>query len=145
MSRDTEASAGAGSSAQAAQAVHAVILRDETEAGIVMLARSLGYECFCTDLSGAHDKAGLLEKTAAAMSFPGWFGQNWDAWFDCLTDFGWQPKATGYVLVIRHALELKEAAPEAFDTALAILDDAAKVWANRGIVFRVFVDCGGQS
>jgi len=117
-----------------------VTLRDETEAGIVLLARSLGYECFCTDLSGAYDKAGLLEKTAAAMSFPGWFGQNWDAWFDCLTDFGWQPKATGYVLIMRHAQALKQAAPEAFDTALAILDDAAKVWGNRGVVFRAFID-----
>jgi hypothetical protein len=91
----------------------------------LLLARSLGYECFSTDLSDVYDKAGLLEKTAAAMSFPGWFGQNWDAWFDCLTDFGWQPQATGYVLIMRHALALKQAAPEAFDTALAILDDAA--------------------
>ena len=140
MSRDPGMGAGAGSSAPAVQAVHVVTLRDETEAGIVLLARSLGYECFCTDLSGAYDKAGLLEKTAAAMSFPGWFGQNWDAWFDCLTDFGWQPKATGYVLIMRHAQALKQAAPEAFDTALAILDDAAKVWGNRGVVFRAFID-----
>jgi hypothetical protein len=31
-------------------------------------------------------------------------------------------------------------APEALDTALGILADAAKVWERRGVAMRVFID-----
>jgi hypothetical protein len=79
---------------------------------------------------------------AAALAFPDWFGHNWDAFFDCLVDLGWQPRAGGYVVLLRHVAELRAAAPEALDTAFAICDDAARVWAERGVHFRVLVESG---
>jgi len=42
--------------------------------------------------------------------------------------------------VLRHAAALRAAAPEAFDTAVTILDDASKVWAARDVELRVFID-----
>ena len=38
------------------------------------------------DLAGCSDKATLLARLAAALQFPDWFGHNWDALSDCLTD-----------------------------------------------------------
>jgi hypothetical protein len=32
------------------------------------------------------------------LAFPAWFGHNWDALADCLTDLSWLP-AAGYVLI----------------------------------------------
>lgn len=126
------------------QSVQRVVLSDERAAGIRVLAASLGYTVFEADLTGCHDKAGLLERLARAMTFPDWFGGNWDAWFDCLTDLGWHAPAPGYVLVLRHALGVHRTAPETLDTALAIVEDAARVWAERGVTLRAFVDLEGN-
>jgi hypothetical protein len=120
--------------------VQFLALNDERVAGLRALAESLGYKVFDADLAGCHDKAGLLERLGRAMAFPDWFGGNWDAWFDCLTDLGWHAPASGYVLVVRRALGMHRTAPETLDTALAIVEDAARVWADRGVILRAFVD-----
>jgi len=120
--------------------VQRLVLNDERVAGLRALAESLGYSVFDADLIGCHDKAGLLERLGRAMAFPDWFGGNWDAWFDCLTDLGWHPPAPGYVLVVRRALGMNRTAPETLDTALAIVEDAARVWSDRGVTLRAFVD-----
>jgi hypothetical protein len=122
--------------------VRSVVMSDDTVRGIELLAQALQRPCFVVDLGGCVDKAGLLERTAGALAFPDWFGQNWDAWFDCLVDLGWQPRAQGYVIVLRRVAELRAALPEALDTALSILGDAAKVWSERGVELRVFVEAG---
>jgi RNAse (barnase) inhibitor barstar len=109
-------------------------------AGIAALARSLGYRVFTLDLHGCHDKTELLERSARGLGFPAWFGCNWDAWFDCLTDLSWHPIAPGYVILFRHTLLLQRTAPEALDTALAITEDAVRAWAERGVTLRAFVD-----
>ncbi|NJD31230.1 MAG: barstar family protein [Gammaproteobacteria bacterium] len=103
-----------------------------------MLADSLGLDCVRIDLAGCTSKGDLLERVSRALGFPSWFGGNWDALFDCLADLGWRA-APGYVLILEHAGELRATAPEVFDTAVAILEDAARAWHDRGVAFRAFV------
>ncbi|MDX2564890.1 barstar family protein [Streptomyces sp. TX20-6-3] len=38
------------------------------------------------DLTGVTDKAGLMDRCATVLALPDWFGRNWDALADCLTD-----------------------------------------------------------
>jgi RNAse (barnase) inhibitor barstar len=118
--------------------VHVAPLSDDAAAAICTLARSAGFDCTRIDLAGCSDKAEFLLRIAAALGFPAWFGHNWDAFFDCLTDLSWRP-ALGYVLILEHAAELRATEPEVFDTALAILGDAATVWQARGAPLRAFV------
>ena len=113
---------------------------DDTVRGVELLAAALGWPCYVVELQGCLDKASLLERTAAALAFPSWFGHNWDAYFDCLVDLPSARRARGCVIMLRHAGQLRTHAPETLDTALAILDDAAKVWSERGVVLRVFVE-----
>jgi hypothetical protein len=47
------------------------------------------------------------------------------------------------VLVLRHSTALRRAAPEVLDTALAIVEDAAHVWAGRGLRMVALVDSTG--
>ena len=83
------------------------------------------------------DKEQLLSNIAAALDFPEWFGRNWDALEDCLTDLSWRD-APGYVLIIEN--------PKPGDD-LGVLTDilrsSAESWAGRGKpFFAVLVDPG---
>src|SRR5258708_1659656 len=57
------------------------------------------------DLRRVAGKPALLERLAGALEFPRWFGGNWDALEDCLSDLSWI-KADGHVLLIEGAAAL---------------------------------------
>jgi RNAse (barnase) inhibitor barstar len=123
---------------------HAAVVRmrldDAAVQRIEAAARDRGFAVFAVNLAGAEDKSTLLDRTATALRFPAWFGHNWDALFDCLTDLGWFERARGYVVLLRNARDLRQSAPEVLDTALAIAEDAERVWAARGVVFALYAD-----
>jgi RNAse (barnase) inhibitor barstar len=103
-----------------------------------------GLHCARVDLSGREDKAGLLDALADALSFPEWFGRNWDALADCLGDLSWLP-ARGYLLVLEHPARLRARAARELDVALDILLEAAHDWAARDVPFHVFIAVGGAN
>ena len=119
-------------------AVQVIDLTPEAADAVVRLAQSLGLDAVRIDLDGCPDKATFLERTAAALGFPSWFGGNWDAFFDCLADLSWRP-ARGHVLVFENTADMRRHAPEALDTAITILADAAVTWDERGKPFRALV------
>ena len=49
--------------------------------------------------------ADLYDEFAAALQFPDYFGENWDALEECLTDLDWI-SAAGYVLFGSNAVEV---------------------------------------
>jgi Barstar (barnase inhibitor) len=78
------------------------------------------------------EKQRLLKNIAAALRFPNWFGHNWDALEDCLSDL----PAKGYVLLFDQ--------PKAGDDLGVLIDvlrSSASSWAARGKpFFAVFID-----
>lgn len=52
------------------------------------------------DLGYATDKHTQLAQIAIALDFPDWFGHNWDALADCMSDLSWLPQGTAYVFVL---------------------------------------------
>ena len=118
--------------------VQVLAMSEGTAEALQRLGASLGLDAVRIDLAGCSDKAGLLERTATALGFPDWFGGNWDAFYDCLADLGWRD-AAGWLLVLENTGDLRRHAPEALDTAVSILGDAAEAWAARGRMFRAFV------
>lgn len=87
-------------------------------------------------LEGVRDKAALLGRLSRALRFPAWFGANWDALEDCLTDFSWLD-ASGYVLLLEQSADLAKEDLAVFTDVLA---SAARNWAARGKpFFAVFV------
>lgn len=80
-------------------------------------------------------KPALLKNIASALAFPDWFGQNWDALEDCLTDLSWT-SAAGHVLLFDGAR-----AGEDFGVLVDVLTSSAEYWAGRGKpFFAVFID-----
>jgi RNAse (barnase) inhibitor barstar len=112
------------------------------------LARAVGHaalELFRIDLAAANDKKDLLARIAKALSFPEWFGGNWDALHDCLTDLDWLSAKNGYVLVIENSRHLAARRPDDFADFAAVLLSAAEHWQKHGRPFWVFIAlCDGS-
>ena len=87
-------------------------------------------------LAGALDRTELLARVARSLQFPDWFGANWDALEDCLTDLSWL-EADGHVLLLEDASGLT---PDDFGVFADILSSSAQYWAGRARpFFAVFV------
>ena len=71
--------------------------------------------------------AGFFQELARALRFPDYFGRNWDAVYDCLTDLNWLP-ATGYVLVVDGFDQLAMNEPGQWDIGLKVLREACAFW-----------------
>jgi RNAse (barnase) inhibitor barstar len=84
------------------------------------------------------EKDELLRAIATALEFPDWFGQNWDALEDCLSDLSWR-KAAGHALLFDRAK-----VDDDFGVLVDVLRSAAEHWAARGTpFFAVFIDPAG--
>ena len=80
-------------------------------------------------------KDAILAGIAKALEFPDWFGGNWDALEDCLTDLSWRT-GTDRVILFRGAV-----ADDDFDILVDVLTSAAGFWRKRGRAFvAVFID-----
>lgn len=113
------------------------VAREEAEA-VLAAGAAAGLRCIRIELAGCRSKAAFLARVAAALEFPWWFGQNWDALADCLGDLEWLP-AAGYLLLLDDPSELRRAAPEDYAVAIEIFSDAARDWSERDTPFRVFI------
>ncbi len=70
----------------------------------------------------------FFDEVAATLQLPTYFGANWHALDDCLTDLGWLP-ATAYLLVIEDAdLLLAEEPDEILTECLRVLANGAAAW-----------------
>jgi len=121
-------------------------LKDPTRSGVYRAVRAdevldavrgSGLDIARIALHGVRDKPALLEAVARVLEFPGWFGGNWDALEDCLTDLGWR-EAAGHVLVFEGTQGLPR---DDFGVLIDVLSSAAEYWAGRGRpFFAVIVD-----
>ncbi|MGL4464259.1 MAG: barstar family protein [Planctomycetia bacterium] len=82
------------------------------------------------DGSTVSDKDSLLAAIAAAFHFPSYFGANWDALLDCLSDFHWQP-APGYALLVTKAHSCCATDPDEAQVFRDVWQDAADRWSER--------------
>ncbi|MBA2253231.1 MAG: barstar family protein [Nitrospirales bacterium] len=76
-----------------------------------------------------HTKAGLLGEFARVLDFPSYFGKNWDAFEECLTDLQWLP-APGYLFVMTDAEQVLPDHDEEYETFIKILEESGKVWGS---------------
>ena len=91
-------------------------------------ARALGFFFVRVDGGSVPDGAALLARLARELQFPDYFGANWDALQDCLTDLpDWLP-APGYLLVFTEAGELCRRRPGDLASFKDVLADAARFW-----------------
>jgi hypothetical protein len=98
------------------------------------LQRAHGPRVACRVIRGRKARTidGLFDEFAAALQFPYYFGENWDALEECLTDLEWLP-ANAYVLVINHSLELLDKEPPGrLSLFFRLLQRVAEEWSRPG-------------
>ena len=101
-------------------------------------AKAAGLAVWRIDIGQVHDKQEFTGLVAQALAFPEWFGGNWDAFEDCLTDMSWR-EAPGYMLLLEHSKHFGAGHRHEFDTAIEVLDGAATWWQEQGKPFWVLV------
>ncbi|HXZ91280.1 MAG TPA: barstar family protein [Burkholderiales bacterium] len=107
---------------------------------VVDVLRGADFDVVRIDLPEVADKAALLARLAEALAFPEWFGGNWDALEDCLTDLSWRQGAR-HVLLIERFEALRVKGFDDFGTLLDVLEASAAYWRERGRpFFAVLVD-----
>lgn len=106
---------------------------------VLEAGHALGYLTLRIDFTGDTGKADALATLARILAFPDWFGHNWDALSDCLTDLSWLP-AKGYVLLLESTEGLAGEAPEDFATLIEIFEEVADHWRRAGVPFWVLVE-----
>ncbi|UNO38965.1 barstar family protein [Streptomyces sp. MST-110588] len=91
-------------------------------------ARTAGWSTAVLDLEGVADKAEFMDRCARSLRLPAWFGRNWDALADCLTDLSWCPAARGRLLVMSDWQGYAAAEPDEWGVAEGVVADAVAYW-----------------
>jgi hypothetical protein len=106
-----------------------VYLIDAAERERILHHRVFSPEFAIAVLDGneAGTRAGFFQEIARDLRFPNYFGRNWDAVYDCLTDLNWLP-AAGYVVVLDGFDHLAMNEPGQWDIGLKVLREACAFW-----------------
>jgi RNAse (barnase) inhibitor barstar len=96
------------------------------------LQRTSDRQVVVRTLRGAKARAAghLFDEIAAALQFPYYFGENWDALDECLADLEWLP-GSACILFFTDSQQLLDREPTGqFALLLDVLENAARGWAQ---------------
>jgi len=82
----------------------------------------------------------FFQECAAALQFPWYFGENWDAFDECIADLDWLP-ATNYIIFMTQANNILNSNIRDFQILLTILRDVRKEWSDQYVGFHVLFQC----
>ena len=107
-------------------------------------ADEIGWRCVVLDGAAVVDKASFLDECARGYGFPAYFGHNWDALADCLTDLQWLPPPEsgtggGILTVLEDSDTFARADLDAYSIALEVWEEAAEAWRRIGLPFTVLL------
>lgn len=123
------------------------LFRDAARAGIYYLPESrrpaiapAGLQPVEVELRHPEDHEAMLRQLGEALGFPGWYGANFDALHDCLTDPDWQPGVAGHLLILAGLGACLAAAPEDASILLDVFRSAIEVRREAGRPLWVLLD-----
>jgi hypothetical protein len=92
-------------------------------------AKVAGWQLYYLDGRRIRDKQTFLKTIARAMSFPSYFGMNWDALNDSITDLQ-GTGAKGYITLFGAPERFAESSPDDWAVAMDIFKDAIRFWSH---------------
>lgn len=109
----------------AAPELHVVSSNSADLGEAIAAAEALSFKTFLIDMQHVSRKEALFTLVAEELRFPKYFGRNWDALLDHLSDLSWWA-APGYLLVIENSHDLYAASGKDLLTFLEVVRDAAE-------------------
>ena len=83
----------------------------------------------------------LFNEFAAALQFPCYFGNNWNAFDECIADLEWLP-GKGYLIMIVDGSYVLRDEPDELAVFLRIMRSVSQEWEEvRGIRFQILLQC----
>ncbi|WP_375058303.1 barstar family protein [Zobellella sp. DQSA1] len=102
----------------------------DAQLALELSARRLGLDFYLVDFSGVDAKASCIAQLAGALELPAWFGQNWDALSDALTEPA-LVDGRGMVLCLQQVERFVCREPPGWLTLLDIMSEAAEYWGQQ--------------
>jgi hypothetical protein len=97
------------------------------------------------DLTGVDSRQALMDRVSEDLGLPGWFGRNWDALADCLTDLSWWPvEPGGRQLHVRNWHAFAAGLPREWRIVKDILRDAELFWRHTDSELTVVLEEGTE-
>lgn len=123
--------------------VVAGVFRCSADQASVLLrqAEAQRYLTASIDLPPQVTPATLFEGFASALRFPDWFGANWDALSDCLTDLSWLDES-GYLITLHGYSDAFSGGNNDSETLQSVLEDVCAYWQDEGVPFGVLIEDG---
>jgi RNAse (barnase) inhibitor barstar len=90
------------------------------------------------DTKKVTNKTDFLKIVARSLDFPAYFGTNWDALNECLTDMSWKP-ARGYVIVFTNFRAVRENLGSDIKILEKIFDSSLQYWKKQRIGFYIIL------
>lgn len=109
----------------------------EPPADLESAAQAVGLRLYAIDASAVRTKSQMLGLLGRSLAFPPWYGRNWDALEDCLTDLDWL-QDPGIAVRFEGFEPYAEADPDGFAILLDIFKTSAEYWRGEGQGFWVF-------
>lgn len=99
----------------------------------------LHFQLLPANLSDCQTMAEALNRLGQHLHFPDWYGSNFDALLDCLSDPSWDP-APGKIVMIEGIESLRLANPDSFATLIEVFQAAADTYREAGQPFWLLLD-----
>ena len=78
------------------------------------------------------DKNSLFKEFSEKLDFPDYFGFNWDAFSDCMTDLSWLDNKNSFLIIYKGTRQFRLASPEEWRIAQDILLEIVDYWREQG-------------
>ena len=102
-------------------------------------ARQLQFRHWHLEIPPGQMAGAVLEQIGKVLHFPEWYGANFDALHDCLTDAECLP-GTGHILTISGCNGLRSSDPEGFATLLEVFKAATDDLRQAGVPLWILLD-----
>ena len=89
-------------------------------------------DCFFIDGDNVKDKETFLNEFSEKLKFSEYFGFNWDAFSDSVTDLSWLNSENGFLIIYKNSHNFRSNRPDEWRIANEILLEAMDYWKEQG-------------
>jgi hypothetical protein len=106
----------------------------ESIATLLAIAKQSNFQVFHLEGEQITSRDRYFEAIADLFQFPDYFGGNWDAVADCLTDLSWE-KGDRILVVYSNGQGLRQG--DDWEVAMEVWSDAIEFWRGQGVMVAV--------